>query len=478
MHWFRNTFRRRWNLRIEGAAPLVGEDVAAVRGLIAHIQVVVCRSRASLVAVVVTQAGIQLIFAAWSRGMQAELLSEGVKRVPCSPQPVRRELTAAAYSRSPLGPRAEMGAAGSMQGATDVECKDTQIRIGLRGESQWSSIIGAKWAKEPFLSVVIIPFLKMLRKESIQKGAALQTLASVHINDELISLNHAGKSVYSTTASVLSMGHSDSAVNVTIQLHTDVDSVDSVARPQHFLRRLATKLPFFEANTACYHVFLGEVGSATELNQKWQEKSAMEALVLPFLEVRQTHHSHVAHLSCALNICSVLRLRVVTLPSRAFFIACLPCAPAFDSQFYNSLGVGPEVKAEHVAGLTIEGVVEPTGPRALTASPKDFVGLPGSTTSVHVILSTDVADAVQARQRTSHETVTTQEAHSQAQQIGSHQHHTSAALNNQIRGGVSSSEARERLNRIAVLEKRMAEADADNTPLSRILGEIRFVRSS
>jgi hypothetical protein len=215
-----------------------------------------------------------------------------------------------------------MGAAGSMQGATEplVQCKDTQILIGLRGESQWSSIIGAKWAREPFLSVVIIPFLKMLRKESIQKQAALQTLASVHINDELISLNHAGKSVYSTTASVLNMGHCDSVVNVTIQLHTDADSV---AKPQHFLRRLATKLPFLEARTACYHVFLGEVGSATELNQKWQEKSAMEALVLPFLEVRQTHHSHVAHLSCALNICKSAPCACRN-ASITHFLPCMP----------------------------------------------------------------------------------------------------------------------------------------------------------
>ena len=165
-----------------------------------------------------------------------------------------------------------------------VKDRDIKILIGLCGQSQWSSIIRAKWAKEPFLKVVIIPFLQTLQKENNNKEADLQMLASVHVNDELISLNHSSKSVYSTTASVLMSGLIDSAVEVTIQLHKDVDAV---AKPQHFLQRLATKL-HLEASTTCYHVFLGEstlYGSATELNQKWQAKPAMEALVLPYLEV-------------------------------------------------------------------------------------------------------------------------------------------------------------------------------------------------
>ena len=140
-------------------------------------------------------------------------------------------------------------------------------------------------------------------------------LASVKVNDELISLNHSGKSIYFSTASVL-MGHSfqdGSPVQVTVQLHADAETV---ARPQHFLRRLATKINL-EASTTSYHVFLGEstlYGSATALNQKWQSKSAMEALVLPFLEVchacvavlilvRRSAHVLMTHQSLLLHPC-------------------------------------------------------------------------------------------------------------------------------------------------------------------------------
>lgn len=338
-----------------------------------------------------------------------------------------------------------MGAAGSMQRSKEatehlIQERDIPVLIGIQGEGQWSSVIERKWAQEPFLSVVVLPFLKTLQKETGRKGAALQMLASVKVNDELISLNHSGKSIYFSTASVL-MGHSfqdGSPVQVTVQLHADAETV---ARPQHFLRRLATKINL-EASSTSYHVFLGEstlYGSATALNQKWQSKSAMEALVLPFLE------------------------------------------------FYNSLQVGPEVKAEHVAGLTIEGIVEPTGLQALTASPKEFAGVPGGTPNVHVILRPDVVDSLLPAQgsRTTSEAPHRQHeangsspcSESEARCVGSQpslqplsHHHASDATS-------SSDGAVQQLQRIAVLEKRLAEANADDTPLARILDEIRFVRS-
>ena len=160
-------------------------------------------------------------------------------------------------------------------------------------------------------------------------------------------------------------------------------------------------------------------------------------------------------------------------------------------QFYNSLDVGPEVKAEHVAGLNIEGVAEPSGSRALTVPPKHFVGI-GGTINVHIILRPDVVDALlpaaaQTKILTNHVAAHAHKgnqapSYSQTQPMSP----TSAVLisrgpastvERRPQRGAASPEAMERVKRIAVLEKQLAETNAEDNPLTRILDEIRFVRS-
>ena len=66
--------------------------------------------------------------------------------------------------------------------------QDLQVHVCLLGDeaSRFSCIVSAKWAKQPFADVVLIPFLNLLQANAEKwKGATLQMLAGVQVNEGL-----------------------------------------------------------------------------------------------------------------------------------------------------------------------------------------------------------------------------------------------------------------------------------------------------
>lgn len=179
----------------------------------------------------------------------------------------------------------------------------------MSGSEPLRAEITGKHASKPLLNVVILPFLKALQQNNpAHKSTSLRMVSSVHVNDELISLNHAGLSIHSPANEVLAQAAGDGfgteqkPVLVTLQVHPD----DNRAKPRYMLSRIATGL-HLEPNTASFNVYIEGAlrsGCGTDLSPKWQNKPAMEALVQPFLD------------------------------------------------FYNSLGISVEVKPEDVIGAS------------------------------------------------------------------------------------------------------------------------------
>jgi len=214
-----------------------------------------------------------------------------------------------------------------------LEKEAVDVEIGIKDDDLFGTqLIGAN-LKKPLLSILISPFLKkMAAAKHDSHRFSLQMLAHVHVEQGEISLNHStGMSVYSSAGDVLNSA-GGSGVRVILTLHGD----EEAAKPR-FLARLMSGL-HLHASSAAFKVFLGDVGLQTELNRKWLAKPAVESLVAPFLDC------------------------------------------------YNAKGLpGPPISVVDVAGLTVEGVVAPTGREALQAAPRDFA-VAGGTTYVHITL--------------------------------------------------------------------------------------------